>query len=244
MPSMPSLLASAMERWSLPCAVTGIEDPSPGFRRVHFDCGALRGHAWDPCQAIAFRVAPTMFRHYTPEVLDTVSGTMSVLFQLHSAGPPAERHSPGERWLDGLKEGDTVPVTRPAATRAFRMRPVERFTGVGDASTAGLWRAFQVRAASPEAVTGLVEVPAADTAFVSALLPGFTVLPAGAEPGAALLAVLDRGAWERAHRGGHVYLSGHGQTIQQVRRLVLDRFGVPRTAVSTQPYWATGKTGL
>ncbi|WP_017595857.1 siderophore-interacting protein [Nocardiopsis potens] len=244
MPSMPSLLASAVERRGIPCAVTGIEAPSPGFRRVHFDCGALRGHDWDPCQALAFRVAPTLFRHYTPEVLDTVSGTMSVLFQVHSAGRPAERRSPGERWLDALKEGDTVHATRPVAARAFRMRPVERFTGAGDASTAGLWRAFQVRAASPEAVTGLIEVPAEDTAFASALLPGFTVLKAGPEPGAALLAALDRGAWEEAHRGGHVYLSGHGQTVQRVRRLLLDRFGVPRSGVSTQPYWATGRAGL
>jgi NADPH-dependent ferric siderophore reductase len=43
---------------------------------------------------------------------------------------------------------------------------------------------------------------------------------------------------------GHAYLSGHGQTIQRARNLVRDRYGLQRSVIHTQPYWATGKPGL
>jgi NADPH-dependent ferric siderophore reductase len=41
----------------------------------------------------------------------------------------------------------------------------------------------------------------------------------------------------------HAYLPGHGQTIQLARNLV-PRYGLHRSVIYTQPYWATGKVGL
>jgi NADPH-dependent ferric siderophore reductase len=38
-------------------------------------------------------------------------------------------------------------------------------------------------------------------------------------------------------------LAGHAGTIQRVRRALLSR-GVPRSAIATRAYWATGKRGL
>ncbi|WP_410655036.1 hypothetical protein [Amycolatopsis sp. lyj-112] len=39
-------------------------------------------------------------------------------------------------------------------------------------------------------------------------------------------------------------LLGHAQSIQDQRRVLVDRRVLPRRAITTRPYWATGKEGL
>ncbi|NEA67054.1 siderophore-interacting protein [Streptomyces sp. SID12488] len=241
MPSLPAPFARMIEVRGMPCTVTGTEDLSPSFRRVHLSGERLKGRDWAPCQVTTFLVSPTEFRRYTPDAVDTTTGRMSVLFYRHSAvipGPP----SPGDAWLDGLAVGDTVSVMGLEATRGFRARAEPGTTLVcGDATTVGLWSSMIHWLGDRARVRGVVEVPARDVPLVRDLLPGVQVVAQSPQPGEALLSWLAEAPPEKVT---HAYLSGHGQTIQQARNLVRTRYDLHRSAIYTQPYWATGKVGL
>lgn len=241
MPKLPAPLARMVEARGRPCTVTRIEDLSPWFRRVHLAGEALRGHVWAPCQVTTFLVSPTEFRRYTPDTFDAVAGRMSLLFYRHSAGA-GDRLPPGEAWLDALAVGDRVSAMGLESTRSFRARAVPGTVLVcGDASTVGLWHSMIHWLGANARVCGVVEVPPLDVPLVRDLVPGVEVVGQTAQPGEALLSLLDDASPGQVARA---YLSGHGQTIQRARDLVRDRYGLHRSDIHTQPYWATGKVGL
>ncbi|NEC88441.1 siderophore-interacting protein [Streptomyces sp. SID12501] len=241
MPSLPAPFARMIEVRGMPCTVTDTEDLSPSFRRVHLAGERLKGREWAPCQVTTLLVSPTAFRRYTPDAVDAVTGRMSILFYRHSAvvpGPP----SPGDAWLDGLAVGDPVSVMGLEATRSFRARAEPGTTFVcGDATTVGLWSSMIRWLGDRGRVRGVVEVPAQDVPLVRDLLPGVQVVAQSPQPGEALLSWLGDAPPEAVT---HAYLSGHGQTIQRARNLVRTRYDLHRSAIYTQPYWATGKVGL
>jgi NADPH-dependent ferric siderophore reductase len=91
----------------------------------------------------------------------------------------------------------------------------------------------------------VLEVDAADVDATRGLVPGAVVVAAGREPGTAL------DAWLAEHPDeitslSHpsVYLAGHGQSIQRQRTFLRETCGLERRRISTQPYWATGRSGL
>lgn len=261
MPSYPAFLARRFEARGVRCAVDKIDDLSPRFRRVHLRGDGLRGHAWQPCQVTSFRVSPTQFRHYTPDSYDADTGRMSILFYRHCAGAGAGvdtgggtgvggdggggagHLTPTERWLAALACDDPVVAIQPGAARTFQAVGDRHgsYLLLGDATTVGLWNSLLAWLPPGAAVAGAVELPAADAELGRELLPGIDVLAGTAEPGAVLTRWL---AERRLPRVDHTYLSGHAQTIQRLRTDLRDRHGVPRTAIRTQPYWATGKAGL
>jgi NADPH-dependent ferric siderophore reductase len=76
-------------------------------------------------------------------------------------------------------------------------------------------------------------------------VPGAVVVAAGHDPGVAL------DGWLAEHPEavvalGHpaIYLAGHGQSIQRQRAFLRETCGIDRRRISTQPYWATGRSGL
>jgi NADPH-dependent ferric siderophore reductase len=241
MPRLPAPLARMVESRGRPCTVTEIEDLSPRFRRVHLAGDGLHGHAWEPCQMATLLVSRTEFRRYTPDTFDAAAGRMSLLFYRHSAGvagPP----SPGDAWLTELTVGDPVSVMGLESLRSFRPRVVPGTVLVcGDATTVGLWDSMIRWLDGRSQVWGVVEVPAPDVPLVRALLPGVDVVAQTGLPGQTLLARLDSRPPKAV---AHAYLSGHGQTIQRARGLIRARYGLHRSGISTQPYWATGKVGL
>jgi NADPH-dependent ferric siderophore reductase len=111
----------------------------------------------------------------------------------------------------------------------------------GDATTVGLWSSMIRRPSGRARVCGVVEVPAQDVPLVRDLLPGVQVVAQSPQPGEALLSWLNTAPPEKVT---HSYLSGHGQTIQRARNVVRTRYDLHRSAIYTQPYWATGKVGL
>lgn len=243
MPRYPAFLARRFLSRAISCEVTRIEDLSPRLRRVHLAGDGLRGHEWEPCQVTSFLVSETEFRHYTPDGFDADAGTMSVLFHRHGQHTNGSA-APGERWLDGLGAGDQVLPIQPACSRTFRpVREAGAYLMCGDATTIGLWWSM-LRWLPPDArMSGAVEVPGEDVELVRSLLPGLDVVAGEPEPGLALR----RWAAGRVASGAPLpdvaYLSGHAQTLQWIRELLRDQ-GMDRRAIRTQPYWATGKTGL
>jgi NADPH-dependent ferric siderophore reductase len=235
----PEFLARRIdERRGLPCTVTKIEDLSPRFRRVHVTGDGLRGHAWEPCQVTSFRVTPNQYRHYTVDGFDADAGSMSMLFYRHEPG----NEDPAERWLRKLAVDDRVVVFTPATSRRFRaVWSAGEHLLIGDGTTVGLWDSLIRWLPGGARVHGAVELPAQDLELGRELLPGLDVLPQTDSPGAALLAWTDG----RAGLGSeHVYLAGHGQTIQRLRSMLRGQHGIDRQAIRTHVYWATGKTGL
>ncbi|MFI0444548.1 siderophore-interacting protein [Actinomadura sp. 6N118] len=241
MPRLPAPFARLIEARGMPCTVTGIEDLSPWFRRVHLAGEGLRGHPWAPCQVTTFRVTPTEFRRYTPDAFDAETGRMSLLFYRHSTGA-RNVLPPGEAWLDGLTVGDRVNPIGLEATRSFRARAVPGTVLMcGDATTVGLWDSMIRWLGDGARVCGVVEVPAHDVPLVQGLLPDVEVVAQTERHGESLLTWLDGSPRQEV---AHAYLAGHGQTIQQARTLLRARYGLHRSDISTQPYWATGKAGL
>jgi NADPH-dependent ferric siderophore reductase len=241
MPRLPAPLARMIESRGRPCTVTETEELSPSFRRVHLAGEGLRGHEWAPCQVTTFLVSPTEFRRYTPDAFDAMAGRMSILFYRHSvavAGPP----SPGDAWLDDLGVGDLVSAMGLEATRSFRARAEPGTVFVcGDGTTVGLWHSMIRWLGDQARVCGVVEVPLQDVSLVRYLLPGVDVVAQTEQPGETVLSWLGDAPPGEITRA---YLSGHGQTIQRARDLVRDRYGLHRSVIHTQPYWATGKVGL
>ncbi len=117
---------------------------------------------------------------------------------------------------------------------------------LGDATVISLAMAFADRARAEGRPALLVlEVDPDDVQATQLLVPTADVVAAGGEPGESL------DVWLAAHRdriasldGPVAYLAGHGQSIQRQRTFLRDTCGLDRRQVRTQPYWATGRSGL
>jgi NADPH-dependent ferric siderophore reductase len=120
----------------------------------------------------------------------------------------------GEQLIAGWSVGDGVKVCQWSSTRTFR------------------WH----ESTEPVVLLG--------DATVISLAMAFTDR-AGHDPGVAL------DGWLAEHPEavvalGHpaIYLAGHGQSIQRQRAFLRETCGIDRRRISTQPYWATGRSGL
>ncbi len=117
---------------------------------------------------------------------------------------------------------------------------------MGDASTLGLMAAL-TECANAEGARLLVavEIEPPDCDYVRTLLPDAVVLAASDEHGAALDEwLVDADGQIRTLAPQTVHLAGHGGSIQRQRDALRTRHGLDRRAIRTQPYWATGRTGL
>ena len=90
-----------------------------------------------------------------------------------------------------------------------------------------------------------VEVPADAVEPFAERWPRYHFLPAAEAPGDALQAWLERAVGEGVLTDiDGAMLLGHAQSIQRQRRTLLDGGVLMRRAITTKPYWATGKEGL
>jgi NADPH-dependent ferric siderophore reductase len=220
--------------------VEEVEDLSRGFRVVEFSGPALVDHPWTPTQEVEVRLGPGVRRHYTPLALDPVAGRCRILFHLVAPGP-------GTGWARRLAPGATVEFHGP---RGGVRQPVgaDRLL-IGDGTAVGALHALLAARPAPPGgpAIGAIEVAPFDVEPARRLLPGLDVLPHWGEPGARLLtwsaeALADARAGRRPVPDACVLL-GHAGTLRRVRA-DLRRAGVPRRAICTKPYWATGRTGL
>lgn len=201
-------------------------------------CDDFRDASFLPGDSTAFRVSRTDFRHYTPARLDTARGELTIIVHRHGAGP-------GEELILGWGLGDAVPVCRWGHKKSFIWSDGdEPMMVVGDATVISLAMAFADRCAlEGRDLLAVLEVHPGDVEATRGLVPDAHVLAAGPQPGAALDNWLTINA-DQVDPGATAYLAGHGQSIQRQRRILLDCTSLDRRQVRTQPYWATGKTGL
>jgi NADPH-dependent ferric siderophore reductase len=241
MARIPKFFADYAERRGFVTRVDAVEPVGEGLLRIAFAGEGLRAVEPGPCDVTAFRIAANDFRHYTPETLDPAAGRATVLFHRH--GQP---DAPGLAMVEALAPGDAVTWCGLASARGFRWEAPRRVLALGDASTAGLLVSLTDRAHADSAeLLAVIEVEEPDRAAVAELLPGAVVLAAGPRPGDAAAGWLaDAGEAVKRLAPDAVYLAGHGQSVQAQRDLLRTVHGLDRRTIRTQPYWATGRTGL
>ncbi|GLU48266.1 hypothetical protein Nans01_26170 [Nocardiopsis ansamitocini] len=233
-PQAPALIgdlaASALGRRA---RVLHLHEPAPGFLELELHATAPSG-GWHPGHEVQFRVAPTLGRRYT---VRTVGGPESEHIGIIAA---TGAEGPGTAWLRGLKAGAETTVL------AGRHRPLRehgpRCLYLGDGCALGT---LDVHARSGNGAVVAVEVPADAVTALAARWPRYHFLPAVEAPGDTLQSWLERAIAddEFTDLDGAVLL-GHAQSIQRQRHALVDAQNLPRRAITTKPYWATGRQGL
>ena len=234
------IIADRVDAQSIPAVVVGHEPLGANLTRLVLSSEQFADATTDPCDVTAFRVSRTDFRHYTPAVLDPERRELTIIVHRHGSGL-------GEELVAGWSVGSDVKVCQWSSTRSFRWHDgPDPVVLLGDATVISLAMAFADRAAqeSRDVVTAL-EVDAGDVEATRELVPGAVVVAAGHEPGDALDTWLrERPDAVTALGTPLVYLAGHGQSIQRQRAFLREACGIDRRRISTQPYWATGRSGL
>lgn len=234
------IIADRVEAQSIPAVVVAHEELGAHLTRLVLSSEEFASATTDPCDVTAFRVSRTEFRHYTPAVLDAAQRELTIIVHRHGSGL-------GEELIASWSVGDDVTVCRWSSTKAFRWPDTEGpVVLLGDATVISLAMAFAERAETERRSTLLVlEVDAADVEATQLLVPSAVVVAAAAAPGESL------DTWLAGHRdqvtalGRPVaYLAGHGRSIQRQRAFLREMCGLDRRQVRTQPYWATGTSGL
>lgn len=233
MPTLPAPVArTALRVFGSPAQVCGVDDLSPGLRRVELRCDALADREFGPGCEVEFLVDDRHFRHHSPCGHD--GDTLVILFHRPTAGP-------GGRWSDALRPRMVLDLLGPGRAR-HSPRPLRApALLLGDASALGVlgWLTAEALAHGVP-VHGAVEVPAPDVEVAAGYAPGLDVIVTAHRPGAALHEWLGR----EPHRAGEQAVClGHAQSLQSLRTELLSR-GVPRRSITTRPYWSTGRTGL
>jgi NADPH-dependent ferric siderophore reductase len=234
------LIADRVDAQSIPAVVVEHEPVGTNLTRLVLSSPAFGSATTDPCDVTAFRVSRTDFRHYTPAVLDQERSELTIIVHRHGEGL-------GEELIAGWSVGDDVKVCQWSSTRGFRWHDsADPVVLLGDATVISLAMAFADRAAREGRRALIVlEVDASDVEAARELVPSAVVVAAGQEAGAALDAWLaDHPDQITSIERPEVYLAGHGQSIQRQRTFLREACGLDRRRISTQPYWATGKSGL
>ena len=148
---------------------------------------------------------------------------------------------PGTTWIRTLRP-DSETNLLAGRYLALHQRAIHRlYLGGGSALVT-----LNGYASETTAPLVTVEVPAESAARLRERWPGYLFLSVGdGAPGAAAQAWLKDvlGCGNLAHIDGALLL-GHAQSIQRQRHALVTNGILDRRAISTKPYWATGREGL
>jgi NADPH-dependent ferric siderophore reductase len=211
------------------------EQIGPDFLQLVFRSDPPPG-GWQPGHEVQIRATRTEGRRYTVRATDGPEH-ITLLAVLHAEGP-------GARWLRNLPPGAQttllagrhVPLKVTGTRRLF----------IGDGSALGTLDAYASASANPHPPIVVIEAPPASVAQLRSRWPPYHFLPALAgEAGAVTQTWLEEalGRGDLAGVDGALLL-GHAQSIQRQRRTLTGADVLDRQAITTRPYWATGKTGL
>ncbi|GAB99692.1 hypothetical protein GONAM_10_01630 [Gordonia namibiensis NBRC 108229] len=236
MPTAPALVGRFAEAlMGRRACVLATEQIAPDFLEVEFRAEPPPG-GWQPGHEVQVRATRTEGRRYTVHgVVD--AQRITILTVLHG-------DAPGTRWLRALRPG--TEITLLAGKHVAARLPGTRLIFLGDGSALGTFNAHTAVGHGAVTTTTVIEAPPGSVAALSDRCPGYRILPAlDDEPGATTQAWLDD-----ALRNGDLadvdgaLLLGHAQSIQQQRRALITGTTLDRRAITTRPYWATGKAGL
>lgn len=234
MPRSPALLGNIIEAsLGRRADVRAVDDLAPGFLEITLRADAPTGE-WHPGHEIQFRVTPTEGRRYT---VHTVSGANRDCISIIAA---TDADGPGTRWLRALQP-DTKIILLAGRYAPLRGDKDSRLY-LGDGSTLGAIDAYT--RTTPNALA-VIEVPEHAITSLTQRFPRTHFVGATGDPGDSLQTWLQTALETNAlaHLAG-AHLLGHAQSIQRQRRALLDEQIFDRRAISSRPYWATGRHGL
>ncbi|MEU2877669.1 hypothetical protein [Streptomyces sp. NPDC007070] len=234
MPRAPAVLGDLVESaMGRRAHLLDIGEPAPGFLELDMHAEPPPG-GWHPGHEIQIRATPTQGRRYTVRTVGvTDPQRIGILVATEAEGP-------GTTWMRRLRVGSRTTVL------AGRHRPLRehgtRLLYLGDGCALGTLDACAQGRDTPIVA---VEVPADAVEPLADRWPRYRFLSAAEAPGDALRSWLERavGNDELKNIDGAVLL-GHAQSIQRQRRMLTDGLNLPRRAITTRPYWATGRAGL
>ncbi|MFI7023063.1 hypothetical protein [Micromonospora sp. NPDC049900] len=233
MPKAPAVLGTIAEALlGRTGHVEAVTEPFPGFLDVRLRADPPSG-GWHPTQELQFRVTPTRSRRYNIRTVDPDhADRIGLLIATRATGP-------GTTWARQLRAGaeTTILAGRHMPLRLAGTRRLH----LGDSSALGTIDAHTRDTAHLVAV----EVPPAAVAALAQRWPRHHFVAATPLPGDALQrwleSMTDTGALDGIDGA---LLLGHAQSLQRQRRHLHQHRVLPRKAIVTKPYWATGKEGL
>ena len=234
MPLSPAFLGNLIEAGlGRHATVVSSTEPAPGFLEIELRADPPPG-GWWPGHEIQFRVTPTEGRRYT---VHTVTGASDDHISILTA---TDAHGPGTAWLRALRTDSSITVLagRYAPLRGEKDGRLH----IGDASALGTIDAYARTALEALVV---IEVTEAAIAPLARRFRDYRFIAVANEPGESL-----QGWLEEAYRydtllpARGVLLLGHAQSIQAQRQFLIARHPFDRRAITTRPYWATGRRGL
>ncbi|MGC5015810.1 hypothetical protein ACLQ2R_34040 [Streptosporangium sp. DT93] len=232
MPQAPTLIGRLAESlMGRRAHVLDLSEPAPGFVHVELRAEAPPG-GWRPGHEIQIRATPTQGRRYTVRTVnDHDPEHITILAAPHTDGP-------GAHWIRLLHAGTEFTLLT-GRHRPLR-EPGTRRLYLGDGCTLAT---IDAHAAGHH--TTVIEVPPDAQRPLADRWPHHHFVPAQQAPGDALQAWLEHATANDTLTGidGAVLL-GHAQSIQRQRHALLDSGLLSRRAITTKPYWATGKHGL
>ncbi|MFE9248877.1 hypothetical protein [Streptomyces sp. NPDC007088] len=234
MPKAPALVGKLAETlMGRRARLLTTERIGPDFLQLDFHADPPPG-GWRPGHEVQVRATRNEGRRYT---VREVGGPerITILATLHG-------DAPGTRWLQSLHPGAQTTLL---AGRHVPLKPAgTRHLFIGDGSALGTFDAYAATTTHPPTV--VVEAPPASVAQLRGRWPHYFFLAALAgEPGATTRTWLEE-TLRRAELAGidGALLLGHAQSIQHQRQALLGADVLDKHAITTRPYWATGKTGL
>lgn len=242
MPNVPKWMADIMVsalRSKMPSfRVADVCNISPNIKSILLE-GNLDNLNFEPGYAIAIRVSPTAFRHYTPSFVDYKEGVFQVLAHIHGNGP-------GAAYLDTLQPGATLQIANPTGKRVYHP-DVDHYVFFGDETALGLATMLQYHFREHRNnFHFLLELENQHFQLPKDLgLSNYDILNKGKlmEPdditGIPALTHKNQSPWSTAR----YILAGNARSIQRMRKQ-LKHQKVPSRQIITQAYWAHGKSGL
>jgi len=214
--------------------LASVERLTPHMLRLHFAGPELRDFASDaPDDHVKLFFGEAM-RDYTPRRFDPGSGTLTLDFALHEAGPAT-------RWALAARPGDTLEIGGPRGS-AVVPDDFDWYLLIGDetALPAIGRRIEELRPGVPVTSFVLVPEPADAQRFATAASWSGHWIARGdsTDDAALLLAAMEGFTLPRGE--GFVWIAAEAQAARAVRRHVVEVLGHPRAWTKAAGYWLRG----
>lgn len=215
--------------------VKGIEDLSPGLRRITLAGDELAGFvsaSFDDHVKLIFDAGdgatrPATMRDYTPRRHDAAAGELDIEFALHGDGPAAA-------WAAQAAPGQPLVVAGPRGSFVIPLDYDWHLLAGDETALPAIARRLEELPAGARAIVLLAVAPVDRRALASTA----NVTLQWLDDGAALLAAAR--ALTLPAGEGYAWCAGEAALMDALRRVLIDEKGHDRHAIRAAAYWKQG----
>jgi NADPH-dependent ferric siderophore reductase len=228
--------------------VREVANLTPAMRRITFESPDLRDFEsaapddhiklfFPPLPGAVADGKPCM-RDFTPRAFDTASGTLTVDFALHDAGPATH-------WAAQATAGQTLEIGGPRGS-AIVPDDFDFYLLIGDETAIpaiGRW-VGELRAGAPVTTLIIVNDAAGELSFLTraSLTPIWVHRAGNADDAAALQAALQ--TIELPSGEGYIWIAAEASVAKSVRAYLLAERDHPREWLKAAGYWKRGQADV